>query len=240
MANNMMLQQDVTFSDDSFDFNPDQLADSRPQGGGQSTRGEDITPVPGYYTVKVVAGGVKTDRESGALIRDKQDRPVFSIQRIAVIEPAEMAGSVPLFQDIYTNGFQPKNWKTGETLPGPKTFPFMQALASIDDTLPTTDFNTNCHELANQLGAKPSMTVRLGYHATDVDYAKAQIASGVDKKAAYKAAELKPAAFRNPDGTWRQETMGPSGNLVKAKVRITEWVRSSDTTKTLGPLTPRG
>lgn len=237
---NQMLQQDVVFSDDSFDFNPDSLASQSNGGAANGTgRQQDGIVPPGYYTVKVVAGGVKTNRDSGELIRDKNDRPVFAIQRIAVMEPVEHECSIPVFQDLYTNGFQPKNFKTGEVLPGPKVFPFVQALASIDDTLPTSDYNTNVHELAKQLAAKPAMTVRLGYHGTDVDYAKAQIAAGVDKKAAYKAAELKPAAFRNPDGTWRTETMGPSGNMVKAKVRITEWVRSSDISKTLGPLQAR-
>ena len=234
--NSTMLQQDVTFHDDSFDFDPNAIAAPR-QAGGFSDAPEGVIPPPGYYEVKIVAGGVKTDRDTGEIKRDKQDRPIFTVQRIAVQEPSEYATSLPLFQDIYTNGFQPKNWKTGETLPGPKTFPFIDALKACDDTAPTADFNENVHELAKQLGSKPVVRVRLGYYATDVDYAKAQIANGVDKKLAYKAAEMGPKMFRNADGSWRQATTGPSGNLIPAKVRITEWVRSSDTTKAMGPLT---
>lgn len=232
-----MPLHNVVFSDDSFDFDPT-LSAPRAQGSvsGQARAADAIVP-PGYYSVKIIAAGLKTDRDTGELIRDKNDRPVFAIQRVAVVGPEAYAdASIPLFQDLYTNGFQPKNFKTGETLPGPKVFPFIQALASIDETLPVTDYNTNIHELSAQLANKPVITVRLGYTATDVEYAKAQIRAGVDRKQAYKEAEIKPGAFRNADGTWNTEVLGPSGLMVKAKMRITEWVRSSDLSKTLGPL----
>jgi len=233
----MTNMQDVTFHDDSFDFNPDAVQAPQQFSGGGNNAPEGVIPDPGYYEVKVVAGGVKTDRDTGAVLRDKKDRPIFAIQRIAITEPAEAATSLAIWQDIYTNGFQPKNWKTGETMPGPKTFPFVNLLKAIDDTLPTADFNENVHELAKQLAAKPVIRVRLGLYATDVDYAKAQIAAGMDKKAAYKAAEMGPKMFRNADGSWRKATTGPSGQLIEARCRITEYVPSSDTSKTLGPLT---
>ncbi len=228
-----MLQQDVTFHDDSFNFDPSTLNTQ------QNRRGDDgPLPVPGYYKVRVVAGGVKVDKETKNPILDKNGNPIFAIQRIAIMEPEDAVGSHGVFQDIYTNGFQPKNWKTGELIPGPKTYPFIQLLAALDQTAVTADFNENVHELSKLLGANPVMTVRLGYTGTDVTYAKAQIASGVDKRAAYKAAELKPAAFRNQDNTWRTEAQGPSGETVQAKLRITEYVPSNSSVD-LGPLKMR-
>lgn len=231
-----MLQQDVTFHDDEFNFDPSTLNQT-----AQRRSSEDgPMPAPGYYKVRVVAGGVKTDRENKTTpVLDKKGNPVFAIQRIAIMEPEEAAGSHGIFQDIYTNGFQPKNWKTGETLPGPKVYPFIQLLAAIDVSAVTADFNENLHELGKLLTSNPVLTVRLGYTATDVAYAKAQIAQGVDKKAAYKAAELKPAAFRNQDNTWRTEAQGPSGEMIAAKLRITEWVASNNTSIELGPLKMR-
>lgn len=229
-----MLQQDVTFHDDEFNFDPSTLNQS-----AQRRSSEDgPMPAPGYYKVRVVAGGVKADKDTKQPILDKKGNPVFAIQRIAIMEPEDVAGSHGIFQDIYTNGFQPKNWKTGELIPGPKTYPFIQLLAAIDQSAVTADFNENVHELGKLLGSNPVLTVRLGYTATDVAYAKAQINNGVDKKAAYKAAELKPAAFRNPDNTWRTEAQGPSGEMLQAKLRVTEWVPSNASVE-LGPLKMR-
>lgn len=239
---------DVTFHDDSFDFDPNNVAaqgsnDQGSRDGGFAQQPDAPLPMPGHYTIKLIAAGVKRDRNTGELLRDKADRPIFQIGRVAVMEPEENAsvGSFQVWQDIYTNGFQPKNWKTGESLPGPKTFPFIEMLRAIDETLPTADFNENVQELAKQLAAKPTMTVRLGYYATDIDYAKAQIAQGVDKKTAYKSAEIPAKAFKNTDGTYRQATTGPSGNLVQAKVKITAWIPSGKVAGTeMGPYKSRG
>ncbi len=228
-----MSIQDVTFHDDSFNFDPSTLNNQ------QTRRGDDgPMPQPGYYKCRVVAGGVKTNKDTKEAVLDKKGNPVFAIQRLAIVEPQEVAGSHGIFQDIYTNGFQPKNFKTGELIPGPMKYTFIEVLAAIDQTAVTPDFNENVQELAKLLGANPTLTVRLGYTGTDVTYAKAQIAQGVDKKAAYKAAELKPAAFRNQDNTWRTEAQGPSGEMISAKLRVTEWVPSNSSVD-LGPLKMR-
>lgn len=230
-----MSIQDMTFHNDSFNFDPATLQ--------QKARGGDDGPLPtpGYYKVKVVSGGVKKNKETGELILDKKGNPIFYINRIAIMDggTGQPGGSYAIWQDIYTNGFDPRNWKTGEVIAGPKTYPFVELLAACDASAPTTDFNENCHELAKLLSANPEITVRLGYTGTDVAYAKAQMSSGVDKKPAYKAAELKPAAFRNQDGTWRTTAQGPSGEMVEAKLKITEFIPSNQTIE-LGPVKMRG
>lgn len=233
-----MLQQDVTFHDDSFDFNPDQL-----KGQGQRSGQDGPLPQPGYYKVRVVSGGAKKDKNTGAAILDKKGNPIFYVNRIAILEGAEgqdlQGDSFGVFKDIYTNGFQPKDFKTGKEIPGPKRYEFCEVLAACDVTEVTADFNENVHALDKLISAHPVMTVRLGYTGKDMAYAKAQIANGTDQNAAFKAAELKPGAFRNPDGTWRTEAQGPSGEMVRARLRITEWVPSNQT-RELGPLKMRG
>jgi hypothetical protein len=231
-----MLQQDVQFHDDSFDFDPKSVTEGREKGQ------DGPLPTPGYYRVRVVSGGVKTNKDTKEMLTDKKGNPIFFVNRIAIVDDGSgqtnNGDSYGVFEDIYTNGFQPKNWKTGELIAGPKTYPFCQLLASIDATEVTADFNENIHALAKMLGTNPVITVRLGYKGTDVNYAKAQIANGVDKKAAYKAAELGASAFRNSDGTWRTEAQGPSGEMVQARLRITEWVPSNQN-RDLGPLKMR-
>lgn len=228
------LLQDITFHNDTFEYDPSLMV-------AAASRGDDAPlPAPGYYRVKVVAGGLKINRETGKPQLDKAEQPIFTLQRIAVVEPEDAAGSFPLFQDIYTNGLQPRNWKTGEIIPGrPKTYQFMDLLTAIDPTAASGDYNENLRTLARLLDTNPMLTVRLTYEATDVTAAKAAIANGVDKKAAYKAARLNSQAFKNADGTYRTETMGPSGETVSAKLKIAEFVPETKAV-VLGPLQPRG
>lgn len=233
-----MLQQDVTFHDDSFNFDPNSLQQ-------RSERGADgPLPTPGYYKVRVVSGGTKTNKDTKELLTDKKGNPIFYINRIALLDggdtPLPSGGdSYGVFKDIYTNGFQPKNWKTGETIPGPMRYEFCEALASIDVNEVTADFNENVHQLGKLLAANPVMIVKLGYTGTDMTYAKAQIAAGKQKNEAYKAATLAPGSFRNPDGSWRTEAQGPSGDMVTAKLRITGFEPSTSNI-TLGALKMRG
>ena len=87
---------------------------------------------------------------------------------------------------------------------------------------------------------KPTLTVRLTYQATDKALAQSLIASGMDKKAAYKQATLKSQAFKNADGTYRTETPGANGEPVLAELRIAEFVRSDKAVDVvLGPLPRR-
>lgn len=233
-----MLQQDVQFHDDSFNFDPKSVTEGR-----SGSKNDGPLPTPGYYKVRVVSGGTKTDKETGKMITDSKGNPIFYVNRIALLEGHEgqelQGDSFGVFKDIYCNGFQPKDFKTGKELPGPKRYEFCEALAACDANEVTADFNENVHALGKMLSVHPVITVRLGYTGTDVAYAKAQISSGVAQKAAYKAAELKPGAYRNNDGTWRTEAQGPSGEMVQAKLRITEWVPSNRSVD-LGPLKMRG
>ena len=84
--------------------------------------------------------------------------------------------------------------------------------------------------------------MRLAYKGTDIAYAKAQLAQGVDKDAAYRSAELKGPAFKLPDGTYATSITGPSGELVQAKLVIKEFVVNTPEAPsrvTLGPLRGR-
>lgn len=228
----MTALQDITFHDDTFDYNPD-LQDTFDR------QDNAPLPAPGYYRIKVVAGGFKMDRTTGTRRHDKSDRPIFTIQRIAVLEPEDAAGSFPIFQDIYTTGLPAKNFKTGEILKDkPMVYKFIELMRAIDATSATRDYDENVKTLARMLDSKPTLTVRLGYEGKDVSYAKSRIAAGEPSNDAYKAARLNGQAFRNADGTYRTETEGPSGELVQAKLTIAEFVPETRSV-VLGPLKRR-
>jgi hypothetical protein len=229
---------DMTFYDDTFNFNPEQLHTAT----SGETAGE--LPPPGFYEVRVVSGGFRMDRNDKTLQKlDGKKRPIFAIDRIAIMQPTEFEGSFPIFQDIYASGYLPKNWKTGEIVKNaPPIYEFINCLAAIDKTLPTPDFHDNCLELGRVLSTHPTMTVRLAYKGTDITYAKAQMELGVDQKAAYRSAELKSPAFKLPNGTYAHGITGPSGELVQAKLVIKDFVVNTPdalSRVTLGPLRSR-
>lgn len=231
-----MSMTDMVFHDDTFNFNPEQLRTSSGTGMGSTE-----LPPPGFYEVRVVSGGFRMDRNDKSVQKlDSKGRPIFAIDRVAILQPAEYEGSFPLFQDIYASGFQPKNWKTGEVLrTAPMVYEFINCLAAIDATAPTADFHENCLALGQALSTHPTLTVRLAYKGTDITYAKAQIAQGVDKNAAYRSAELKSTAFKLPTGDYATSIVGPSGELVQAKLVIKEFVANTPealSRVTLGPL----
>jgi hypothetical protein len=230
------MNSNVTFHDDEFNFDPSVYATaSAPRAGGARVEDGPL-PAPGYYTVRVVSGGLKRDKETGDIATDKNGKPIFTINRIEVLEPEDAAGSFKLFQSIYTNGFHPKNWKTGEVFTNkPKVYEFVSCLMAIDHTAPTGNFSDNVEALDRLLQSKPTMTVRLTYEATDKSLAQALINSGIDKRAAYKQATLKSKAFKNDDGTYRTQTPGANGEPVMAELKIAEFVPTS-TSVTLGPL----
>ena len=233
-----MSMTDMTFYDDTFNFNPEQLHTAT----SGETAGE--LPPPGFYEIRVVSGGFRMDRNDKTVQKlDGKKRPIFAIDRIAIMQPTEFEGSFPIFQDIYASGYLPKNWKTGEILKNaPPIYEFINCLAAIDKTLPTQDFHDNCLELGRALSTHPTMTVRLAYKGTDNTYAKAQMALGVEQKAAYRSAELKSPAFKLPNGAYAHSITGPSGELVQAKLVIKDFVVNTPdalSRVTLGPLRSR-
>jgi hypothetical protein len=227
----------VTFHDDDFNFDPSVYAVAPRQTGTRPTEDGPL-PAPGYYTIRVTSGGLKQDKETGELVTDKNGKPIFTINRIEVLEPEEAKGSFKLFQPIYTNGFHQKNWKTGEVYTNkPKVYEFVSCLMAIDHTAPTGNYGENVDALNILLQSKPTLTVRLTYEATDRSLAQTLIAAGINKKEAYKQAKLSSKAFKNPDGTYRTQVDGANGEPVMAELRIAEFVPSNTAMSvTLGPL----
>lgn len=234
----MMNMSEMTFNDDSFSFTPDQVSSS---GEGRLSTGVlDALPPPGYYEIRIVSAGPKRNKDTKEIVVDSEGRPIFTINRIAVTQPAEFEGSYAIWQTLYTTGFFPKNFKTGELIPNaPKDYEFVNMLRAIDATAATTDFNTNVQTLAALLDTHPTLVVRLAYEGLDKTHVTNLLAQGVVTKEAYKQAKLTSPKFKNVDGTYRTETLGLSGDLVQANLVIKDYVRATpDALKkvVLGPL----
>ena len=78
-----MSMTEMTFHDDTFNFNPEQLRTST--SGGTGTTAE--LPPPGFYEVRVVSGGFRMDRDDKTIQKlDSKGRPIFAIDRIAIMQ----------------------------------------------------------------------------------------------------------------------------------------------------------
>lgn len=241
---------DVTYHNDSFEFDPALYSAAPAQ---QQSRGEDPELVqPGYYRVRIVSGGRKKNRTTGQQIEvtDKKTgdkTPLMQIHRIEVLEPEEFSGmSYGVWQDVFTSHSQVRDRKTNEPT-GQWIVDGFTILAGIDLGLlspnsGTEGYNENLRELVRQLEEaktlRPTLTVRLAYEGFDTAYHRQLVANGVEDRAARKQAKITSPGFKNADGTYRLETEGPSGDMVKAKLVIKDFVPSNGRV-TLGPLKSR-
>jgi len=197
-------------------------------------------PPPGFYVVQLTSAGLRLNRETKQPQYDSNQKRVFRINRIQITDPELFAGSHALFQDIYVYGRPQMNWSVKPAVPytdRPPVFQVVKLLSSIDTNLVTGSIDDNCDELERLLPTKPMVAVKLSYESTDVTYAKALIAQGVDKNEAYKKSRLYTKHFRNTDGTYRQQTEGPSGLMIPARLKIDDFIPASRvSTLTLGPM----
>lgn len=226
----LTLLQDITFHDDTFSLERElEQAEATP-------RGRRELPPPGFYRVQLLDCEAKVSKTKGT--------PGFKIMKLAVLEPSEYASDrpFPLFQDVWCVSFQMKD-KNGAPMKDAKGNPMMKReyfdlLMAIDKSAAQPEPAENIRELARLLSTNPIITARLSYEATDKAYVESLLGTGVEKTAAYKQARVTSRAFRLPDGTYAQETVGPSGQLVPAGLKIAEFVREGREVE-LGALKPR-
>lgn len=225
----MMTLQEMTFQDDSFNYIPNASA---PTGTGEAREAREL-PAPGYYQVRILGAGPKVDKQTGKL-RMVKDRPIFTIQKVEIIDPVEQQGVHYVWTDVLTAPIDRKD--------GTRVWPFIELLEAIDaSAVVPNDWRENTLTLERLLTQNPVLTVRLGYEAKDRDYIDSQLASAStqeEKRMAWRNGELKLKDFKNADGTYRTTTIGPSGATVNAELRITGFVASNKTVD-LGPYKPR-
>lgn len=224
-----------TLYNDQFELDP--VAYGLVDAPGLSPDAE--VPPPGFYMVQLTSAGLRLNRDTKRPQLDSKGNKVFRINRFQIMEPEAFAGSHAVFQDIYIYGRPQMNWSVKPAVPytdRPPVFQVVKLLSAIDTTLLTGAIDSNCEELERLLPTKPIVAVKLSYESTDVDHAKALMAQGVEKNDAYKQSRLYTKHFRNVDGTYRQQTEGPSGQMVAARLKIDDFIPSSRIASlTLGP-----
>jgi len=216
-----------TFNDDSFVYNPNEYVDGNAQ---------TPLPVPGNYTFRATKIARKKNRDSGEEILSAKGWPTIVIQRVELVEPEDAVASYGVFQEIFTQPYMRKN--------GNKEVPaatHMDLLRALDQHAEVADFREGITECEKLLSSGLTFRVGIGYQATDVEWAKAEIArnggDSCDKETRskiWKDATLRTKDFKNPDGSYRTSTVGRTGNTLEAKLRLSTFV-PSDKDVELGP-----
>lgn len=221
-------------------------------------QGQNQLPAPGAYRVKATSVGraQKFDKTGPEVITDKagNEWPTLQINRVDILDGG--TGSAAPFQKIKTVPYQVKG-KAGVLTAG-----HVFVLRSLDRSAITgLTLKDAVTEVENRLKGGDPFTVKFGYTATDSDWAKAQIeqiakpTEALETPAADRTEEQKTAVneyftatrkvwneaklttrdFKNPDGTYRQETPSKDGSKqLKARLVISSFVASNEEIE-LGP-----
>lgn len=228
----MSTNASTDFYDDSYTYDPNAYVD----------QGAVSLPIPGHYRFRASSVGRRKDRNTGEVVKVDGKWPTLILNRVEIVEPQEAAGSYAPFQELFTKPFQRKGGAGAQVVAANQT----DVLRSIDVDAPTgLNMEEQIEELEKQLTSGQTFVAGIGYTATDVDWAKAEIArNGGDncpkekRSEIWKAAKLTTKDFKNPDGTYRTMTRGKSGKMIEAKLKLATFVPSTKDVE-LGPYAAR-
>jgi hypothetical protein len=220
--NNMSVAT-IPYADDTYELDSE----------GYVPSSVTVLPQPGNYRIKVTSASRRKDKDGQEKLVDGKF-PILTLNRVEITEPFEEGGTFQLFQDVKTKPYKPK----GRSSAASEAADMLVAI-DRDGLQGLSDFVEVAQELENRLKSHTAeFTGYLGYSGYDKAYVDANLnpnMSAEEKAKVYNKARLNTKDFRDPQtGFARQSTMGPSGNLVSAKLKITTFVPATEN-PTLGP-----
>lgn len=222
------LLQDITFHDDSFTPDLPPVTESR---------AARPLPLPGFYRIRILEGGVRRNQD-GSLWRGRdkagnegKGNPMFNINRIAILEPEESAGEFSVYQAVWCSGQPRRDPKTNAVIEGAApVYQFIELLRAIDANEVVAEpgsagFTQNLQALERLLDTMPTLQVKLTWYGEDKVERDRAKASGHPKP--YSVGNLSVTAYKNADGTYRPTALGPSGEMVPARLKLKEFYPDS-------------
>jgi hypothetical protein len=207
-------------------------------------------PAPGTYSV-VVLGKLrqKTEKDGQPVLTDGK-YPIFTIDRVKIVEPADSEREFGLFADVRTKPFERRG----------------TVVSDVGDIVRAMDQTRKCSGMAEGVGAleegvdtNTPFKVQLEWEAFDSKFCQEEFAKlgidstqrGASKKAIdaglitkevsnaiYKKARLGTKAFpvieKNGQLVRQGWTYGPSGEKLDARIRVQRYIPSLDDA-VLGP-----
>lgn len=182
----------------------------------------------GNYRLRIVKFNLDKRQDGTPNLTDGK-WPVVNLERVEVVEPAELAGRVALtFERVYSKPFN----RNGGQASG-----LADIVRSHDQSAGFRSAGEGIEALARLVDAGGTFRARIGWEGYDKDHYEAQIASiggeGVaqpeQKKAFRKQATIK--GMKNfpaqADGSYSSVAIGKSGATVEAKARISGYFPSA-------------
>lgn len=203
-------------------------------------------PLPGTYAFTTSKWGFRKNADGELVLwKDSQGNPrypVIGLTTLEIVDPFEFGRKVVVFQDVSTKPFEREGSMVSNAA---------DLLRSFDAGVQAGNTSEVLAMLTDRLNdGQAVFKARLDYEAYDGEFAKAEIARAGGKaalspkelNAVYDRAKIRGAgriaksnAANNRGDLPIHKWLGPSGNIVDAKPRITVFIPANDTSVTLGP-----
>lgn len=192
---------------------------------------------PGNFRLQVVEAQRQTNKDGDPI--DDDGYPVLVVNKVRVVEPQEFAG-----RELYP--FQKYSLKPVSGGPRKGSVPVIDLLRGFDDTLTFQSGREALQLLNEKIEQGGSFLARTNWLAKDSSYIRTAIeAAGGNlssmendaRKALFKVAIIRGQKNfpKNGNGGYLPEVKGPSGDVLTARVNITQIYPSSKEVRQMGP-----
>lgn len=188
---------------------------------------------PGNYRLVISKHSVRTNKDNTLMLVDGKF-PIIVLEQGKIVEPTENERGVGLFADVRTKPFERKG-PGGSAVPASDLY---DLLRSYDETQNVDGFDHAKSLLQQYLDGNTPFLAQIGWTGYDKDFVEAEFKalgvmpggdrSGVAKDVAnviYAKARKNTKDFVQ-NGTLSPSVVGPSGNLVEAKLKLTRYFPS--------------
>lgn len=185
-------------------------------------------PKPGNYRLVVVKAAPRVNKE-GKLVLADDKYPTIVIEQAKIVEPVENERAFGAFTDVRTKPFERKN-ASGGAVPASD---LQDLLRGFDETTNFEGFEHMKQLLQQHLDQNTPLLAQLAWTGYDKDYVEGEFAKagGKDNVSKEVANAIYAKARKSTkdfivNGVLQQSIVGPSGNTVEAKVKISRFFPS--------------
>lgn len=189
---------------------------------------------PGNWALRVVEGGRAKDKDGNNI--DDEGFPVIVLNQLEIVEPEEFKG-----RQIYP--FAKYSFKPIAAGKRAGAVPAVDLLRAFDDSLTFANRQELAVLLAEQIAGGNTFRGSTNWEAKDSDYIREQLdaAGGFDdmdedaRRELFKVAIIRgQKKFPKVNGSFVPEIVGPSGDKIQARVKLTRLYPSSKDNVKLG------
>lgn len=188
---------------------------------------------PGNYRIVVTKSAVRTNKDNTLLLVDGKF-PIIVLEQAKIVEPTDAERGIGLFADVRTKPFERKGAQ-GQAVPASDLYDLLHA---FDDSMNIDGFEHAKQLLQQYLDGSTPFYVQIGWTGYDKAFvdsefealaqagtAKADVSKDVSNAIYAKARKGTKDFVQN--GVLSPSVVGPSGNLIEAKLKLGRYYPSS-------------